>query len=329
MNRRRLMALIGGAAAGALPCPSPHAGAAHAAERMRRIGILAPLTKPRGRSRVAAFRERLAQLGWTEGRDIQIDVRWSADDKELAGQHARELVAAGADVIVMQSLQGLRALRQGTRAVPVVIGAAADLVEMGIVNSLAHPGGNITGFTFAEFSIGAKWLELLKTIAPHLARVLNLHHSGFARFLPTIEASAASFAVQPVAAPVRDAAEMADAIDAFAREPDGAIIVHPDPVMGAHTGLLIALAARHGLPAIYPYRGFVLAGGLMCYGLDWIERWRSMAGYVDLILRGAQPADLPVQSATKIEFVINLRTAKALGLAVPARLLAGADDIIQ
>jgi putative ABC transport system substrate-binding protein len=294
---------------------------------MRRVGVLIPLNERGARRRVAALQEGLGKLGWIEGRNIQIELRWSGADEELSRQYALELVALAPDVIVLQSTQALRAVRSVNRDVPLVIGNASDLVEMGVVDSLAHPGGNTTGFTFAEFSISSKWLELLKAIAPHLVRVLNVHHPSSAGFRPAIEASAAAFAVQVMAAPVRNSAEIASAIAAFAREPNGGLIMHPHPVIG--DDLIIRLAARHGLPAMYPYVGFVESGGLICYGIDWMERWRSMAGYVDLILRGTRPADLPVQSAAKIELAINLRTAKALELTVPPRLLARADRVIE
>jgi putative ABC transport system substrate-binding protein len=317
------MTLFAGAA---LACP----GIPRAAERLRRVGVLVPLTEGRGRRRVAAFQGELQKLGWAEGRNIQFDVRWTADDAELAGRYALELVALAPDAIVLQSLQAIRALRAATDTMPLVILADVDLVAMGIVDSLAHPGGNVTGFTLAEFSIGGKRLELLKAVAPDVTRALNILPPRFDRYMPAIEASAAKFMVQVTQARVHNAAEITEAIETFGREPNGALIVHPDPVTtGAHPELLIALAAKHRLPAIYPYRGAVQVGGLMSYGFNWNERWRSAAGYVDLILRGARPADLPVQNATKIELVINLKTAKALGLKVPPRLIAGADEVIQ
>jgi putative ABC transport system substrate-binding protein len=291
--------------------------------------MLIPLFEPVGRSRVAAFGEQLQKLGWGEADNIEIDVRWSDGDAKLAEQYALELAALAPDVVVLQSAQGLPALRAASPTLPVVMAFAGDLVERGIVESLAHPGGNITGLTFAESSIGGKWLELLKATAPHLTRVLNIHSPTFDVFLPAIRTSAAALGIEVLAAPALNASDVTDAIERFAQEANGGLILHPYARSRGDGVLMIALAARYGLPAIYPYGGFVRRGGLMSYGINWIERYRSAAGYVDLILRGARPADLPVQSATKIELVINLRTAKALGLAVPARLLARADEVIQ
>jgi putative ABC transport system substrate-binding protein len=302
-----------------------------AAERMRRIGILMPFADndAAGLQRIAAFVERLQALGWSEGRNIRLDVRWGAGDEQLSRRYAGELLALAPDLIVVQSTQVLLALRAVDRTVPVVVANASDLVELGVADSLARPGGNVTGFTFAEHALGGKWVETLKTIAPHVTRVGTLHSIEGASYFPAVKAAGPGFGVEVIALPVRDAAGITDVITAFAREPNGALIVHPGPLTGIHRRLIIALAAKHGLPAIYPYRGFIDQGGLVCYGIDLLELWRSSAGYVDLILRGARPADLPVQSATKIELIINLRTAKALGLAVPPRLLARADEVIQ
>ena len=321
LNRRRLLALVGGAAIGRLR-------AAHADERMRRVGILAPFTGPLAEPHMAAFRERLAQLGWSEGRNLQIDGRWQTGDG-LTEALARELVALSPDVIVSQSMQALRLLQAVDRTIPVVAAQVGDLVRWGMVDNPGHPAGNVTGFTLAEYSIGGKWLEWLEAIAPRTARVAYIHYPGFRGFLSAINARASDLRVEVTTAPVRNAADITAAIDAFAREPNGGLIVNPHPVTGAHGDVIIALAARHGLPAMYPYRAFVEAGGLISYGTDPVEHRRRAAGYVDLILRGARPADLPVQSPTKIELAINLRTAKALGLAVPPRLLAGADAVVQ
>jgi putative tryptophan/tyrosine transport system substrate-binding protein len=213
--------------------------------------------------------------------------------------------------------------------VPVVAVNTGDLVDLGVVRSLANPDSNFTGFSWPEFSMGAKWLELLKAIAPDVTRVANIYFPTYERFVRVVEASAASFAVQVTACPIRNAAEINSAVESLARERNGGLIVHPHPVTAMNRHALVELAARHALPAIYPFRGFVNSGGLVYYGIDVVQRWRSTAGYIDLILRGARPADLPVQSTSKMELVINLRTAKALGLKVPPRLIAGADEVIE
>src|SRR5262245_60274991 len=281
LKRRELITLLGGAAASSFLWPL----AAHAQqERMRRVGVLVPLIAPGG-GRVAAFQEQLQKLGWIDGRNVQFDVRWSGGDAELAAQHALELAALAPDVIVIQSTLGLRALRAVDRTVPVVLSDTRDLVEIGIVDSLAHPGGNTTGFTFSDFSVGGKWLELLKTMAPHLTRVLNIYHPDTDGHLAPIEANAPTFAVQAVRCPVRSRAELKPAIEAFAREPNGGLIVHTHPLIGGlGARQIIDLATEHALPAMYPYVAFVRQGGLICYGIDWIESFRNVAGYVDLIL---------------------------------------------
>jgi putative tryptophan/tyrosine transport system substrate-binding protein len=324
MNRRQLMALLYGAAA-ARP------NAVCSAERIRRVGFLMPLAPddPFGHARVAAFREQLGRLGWTEGRNIEIDVRWTSGDETLSQRFARELVALAPDVLAAQSTQALLALRSIERAIPIVVANAADLVQLGVVESLAHPGGNVTGFTFAEFELGGKWVEALKAIAPHLAHVGALHDSKEDLYFRATKTAAPAFGVEVVDLRASDAAEIRDAITTFAREPNGGLIVHPGPLTGIHRKLIVALAATHGLPAVYPYRSFMDVGGLLSYGIDLVDMCRRAAGYVDLILRGARAADLPVQSAPKLELLINLRTAKALGLVVPPRLLARADEVIE
>jgi putative ABC transport system substrate-binding protein len=298
---------------------------------MRRVGVMIPFaeTEPQGRARLAALQEGLKLLGWFDGRNLHVDVRWSRNDRELDRKSLAELVALGPAVMVMPSPQASRRLHAINPGIPIVVANATDLVETGLANNLAAPGGFVTGFTLPEFSIGGKWLELLKAVAPGTARVLNIYHPEQAGFLPAVESAAAAFGMQVQRAPVRNATEIKTAIDAFATGPNGGLVVHVHPVTGVNSALIVTLAAKHALPAVYPSRGFIERGGLICYGINGAERWRSAATYVDLILRGARPADLPIQSATKIELVINLRTAKALGLTVPPRLIAGADEVIE
>jgi putative ABC transport system substrate-binding protein len=331
VNRRQLLVVLAGMA-------SARARTAHSAEQIRRIGVLAPYIGSLAEPRIAAFRTALAQLGWSEGRNLKIDYRWNERNEELSQDRVRELMALTPEVIVSQTSQALQLLSAIDRTLPVVVANAADLVELGIIDSLAHPGGNVTGFTLPEFSIAGKWLELLRAIAPGIRRVLNIyyypasslgHRDPHMGFVAATRAGAAPFGIEVVEAPVRNGSDIADAIEAFARAPNGGLIIHSHATISEHRQRIIALAASHALPAIYPYRHYVEQGGLMCYGINLVERWRSVAGYVDLILRGARAGDLPVQSTSRIELVINLKTATTLGLTVPPRLLAGADTVIQ
>jgi putative ABC transport system substrate-binding protein len=327
MRRRQFLTLIGGAAAWPL-----HARAQ--SDRVRRIGMLIAIaeTDPEAQVRVAAFSRALAELGWVDGRNVRIDVRYAAGNLESARAHAAELTGLAPDVLLANASPALAALRRETRAVPIVFVQVADPVGAGFVESLARPGGNITGFTTFEYTIGGKWLELLKEIAPSVVRVAVLRDPTFAAGigqLGAIQAMASSFRVQISPAGVHDAAAIESAMNAFAREPNGGLIALASPLTAVHREVIVALAARHRLPAVYPYRYFVNSGGLLSYGLDNIDLFRRAASYVDRILKGANAGELPVQAPTKFELVINLKAAKALGLEVPPTLLARADEVIE
>jgi putative ABC transport system substrate-binding protein len=300
---------------------------------VRRIGVLMNLSENEAAAQgsVAAFRQRLHGLGWTDGRNVRIETRWGAGDASLYGRYAAELVALVPDVILAATTAAVVALKGVTSTVPIVFVGVIDPVGSGLVASLARPGGNATGFSLFEYAIAAKWLELLKEIAPLVTRVAVLRD-------PTIAAGIGQFAaVQTVAAidielnalGLEKAEEIEPAIAAFAHRSNGGLIVTASGFGANHPDLLTALAARHKLPAIYPFRYFVTAGGLISYGSDLVDPFRRAADYVDRILKGEKPADLPVQAPTRYELVINLKTAKALGLTVPPTLLALADEVIE
>ena len=329
MRRREFITLLGGAGA-AWPL------AAHAQrERMRHIGVLMPLAEndPESQARITAFREGLAKLGWTEGRNVQIEYRWIAGDPDRARTYAAELVKLKPDVIFAATASSLMPLQRETRSVPIVFAQVADPVAAGFIANLARPGGNITGFTQFEYAIGAKWLELLKQIAPQVTRVLIIYDpanpSEATAYLPVIEAAARSFGMQVSISVVRDAAEIERAIEEFTRAPNGGLIPVPTLSMAVHRDLIISMANRHRLPNVYAYRYYPTAGGLASYGVDNIDLYRRAASYVDRILKGEKPGDLPVQLPTKFELVINLKTAKALGLDPPISLLARTDEVIE
>jgi putative tryptophan/tyrosine transport system substrate-binding protein len=327
MRRREFITLLGGAAAW------PLAARAQQPERMRRIGVLMAFAEndPEVQANITAFRQALQKLGWTDGRNARVDYRWGGADSERIRGYAIELVVKP-DVILVSTALVLQPLRQETRSIPIVFTQIGEPVQSGVVASLAHPGGNITGFAAFGASVWGKSLEVLKEVAPHVARVaviLNPDQAPQAGMWRAVEAAAPSLAVKATATPVRNAVEIERAINAFAREPNGGLIVLPSGPTIVHRELIIALAARHRLPAIYPYRPFVAAGGLICYGLDLAEQYRGAAAYVDRILRGEKPADLPVQQPTKFELVINLTTAKALGLKIPESFLLRADEVIE
>src|SRR5713226_896241 len=325
MNRRDFITLIGGAAVA-----WPLAARAQQAERVRRVGVLLPAgaDDPEYQARVGAFLQALALLGWTIGRNVRIDTRWATATAADIRRHAAELAALAPDVILAHGASTVGPLLQATRTVPIVFPVVTDPV----VDSLARPGGNVTGFMAFEYSLSGKRLELLKQIAPGVTRVAVLRDptqgSGTSEFA-VIQAVAPSLRVEVNPVNMHDASEIEGAVAAFARSPNGGLIVTTGGAATLHRNLIITLAARHKLPAVYYERFFIAAGGLISYGPDYVDQYRSAAGYVDRILKGGKPADLPVQAPTKYETVINLKTAKALGLDVPPSVLARADDVIE
>jgi ABC-type uncharacterized transport system substrate-binding protein len=329
MKRREFIALFGGVAVA-----WPLAARAQQTERVRRIGALMSSAEddPEGPARMVAFQQGLQQLGWTVGRNVQIDYRWSAGDADRSRKYAAELVALAPDVILASGGSVLPPLLQATRTVPIVFTIVADPVAGGFVDSLARPGGNITGFTGYEYSLSGKWLELLKQIAPGVTRVAVIRDPaisvGIGQFA-AIQSVAPSLSIEVSPVNVRDAGEIERAVAAFARSSNGGLILTGSALANVHRDLIITLAARHKLPTVYPWRFYVTSGGLISYGPDFIDQHRQAAGYVDRILKGEKPADLPVQAPTKYETVINLKTAKALGLTVPPQLLARADEVIE
>ena len=328
MKRREFITLIGGAAA-AWPL------AARAQQRMRQIGVLVASAADDSefQARMAAFLQGLAQLGWSEGRNVRIDIRWATSNADDLRRHAAELAALAPDVLVAASGTATVApLLQATRTVPIVFVVVVDPVGAGFVASLARPGGNATGFTTFEYGLSGKWLELLKQIAPGMTRAAVLRDpavaSGIGQFA-AVQAMAPSLGVELSPVDARDAPEIERAVTAFARSGNGGLVVTPSPVANRHRDLIITLAARHRLPAVYAWRYYVTAGGLISYGPDFVDQYWQAASYVDRILKGEKPADLPVQAPTKFDLVINLITAKALGLDVPPTLLATADEVIE
>ena len=328
MRRREFIATLGGAAAW------PMVARAQQPERPRRIGVLMNRTAddPETSSFVGAFAQGLAELGWTIGRNVRIEYRWGANDADLDRIYAAELVALAPEVILAAGTLSVAALQRVTRTLPVVFVTVTDPVGAGLVDSLAQPGGNTTGFMLFEYSLSGKWLELLKQIAPGVTRAAVLRDpanpAGSTQFA-AIQAVAQSLGVEVTPASVRDAGEIERAVTAFARLSNGGLIVTGSASTSGYGETIIKLAARHKLPAVYPNRFSILAGGLICYGPDRIDMYRRAAGYIDRILKGEKPADLPVQAPTKYELVINLKTAKALGLEVPQSLLARADEVIE
>jgi len=328
MKRREFITLLGGAAA-----TWPLAARAQQGELVRRIGVLMHLAAddPEGQARFMAFLQGLQQLGWTDGRNVRIDTRWGANNADR-GRYAAELVALAPDVILASTTPGMMALQHSTRTVPVVFVNVADPVGAGFVESLSRPGGNATGFTVYEYSLSGKWLELLKQIAPSVTRAAVIRDAanpaGIGMFA-VIQSAASSFGVELSPVVARDGGEIERAVTAFARSPNGGLIVLGTSWGALHADLMVMLAARHRLPAVYPFRHFVTGGGLISYGPDSHDNYRRAAGYVDRILKGEKPIDLPVQAPTKYELVINLKTAKALGIALPPSLLARADEVIE
>ena len=328
MKRREFITLLGSAAAA-----WPLAARAQQGERMRRVGVLMPHTQdnPVGPPRIAALLQELQQLGWIVGRNVEIDVRWAGADAESLRKHAAELAALAPDVILANGSVAVAPLLHATRTVPIVFVIVPDPVGGGFIDSLARPGGNATGFLQFEYGLSGKWLELLKQIAPGVTRAVIMRDptapTGTGQF-GAIQSVAPSVGVEVNPAGMRDAREIERAIAAFARGSNGGLIVTGSALAQLHRDLIITLAARHKLPAVYFERFFVAAGGLISYGPDLVDQFRQAAGYVDRILKGEKPADLPVQAPTKFELVINLKTAKALGLNVPTSLLATADEVL-
>ena len=327
MKRREFITLLCGAATA-----WPLAARAQQTERIRRIGVLVPADDARFQTFVGAFLQELQTLGWNIGRNVRVEMRTSAGNTGAARKNAAELVAVAPDVILAAGGSTVAPLLEVTHTVPIVFTITADPVGNGFVDSLGRPGGNATGFMSFEYSMAAKWLELLKQIAPGVASVAVLRDtanpSGNALF-SAIQAMAPSVRVEVTPANMRDAGEIERFIGAFARAPNGGLIVTPSGSAYNYRDLIIGLASRHKLPAVYYEHVFVTAGGLMSYGPDFVEQYRQAAHYVDRILKGEKPADMPVQAPTKYELVINLKTAKALGLTMPPSLLARADEVIE
>ena len=329
MRRRDFVALLGGAAVA-----WPLTARAQQGERARRVGVLLPAASDdvEFQARVGAFLQGLQQSGWSIGRNLRIDTRWATANADDIRRHAAELVTLAPDVILAHGASTMRPLLQVTRSVPIVFPVAGDPVAAGFVDSLARPGGNATGFMTFEYNLSGKWLELLKEIAPGVTRAAVLRDptviTGASQFA-AIQAVAPSLRVEVNPINLRDAGEIEHAVTAFARSSNGGLIVTTGGLAQLHRDLIITLAARHKLPAVYYERFFVAGGGLLSYGADYIDQYRQAAAYVDRILKGEKPGDLPVQAPTKYETVINLKTAKALGLAVPPSLLARADEVIE
>jgi len=328
VRRREFITLLGGAVAW------PLAARAQQADRVQHIGVLMNFAEndPEAKSRLAALRHGLERRGWSEGRNVHLDYRFTAVSAERTEVLAKELVALHPDVILANSSAVAVALQRETRAIPIVFVNVSDPIGLGFIASLARPGGNFTGVLHLEASIVGKWLAMLKEIAPSLTRAAlmgNPKTTSFDYFVQSAQATATSLAIELVPAHVDTSADIERSIEAFARVPDGGLVLPPDSTTIAHRDLVIALAARHRLPAVYPIQLFVAAGGLMSYGTDQNDMFRLAASYIDRILRGDKPADLPAQAPTKFETAVNLKTAKALGLTVPPGLLLAADEVIE
>jgi putative ABC transport system substrate-binding protein len=333
VKRRKFIALGAGAAVAAV---SPQAARAQQAVRVRRIGLLSGQaeTDPEGRERIGAFREALAKLGWIDGRNLRIDYLWAGGgDASRANAYAAELVGLAPDLIMVNGTPALAAMQRATKTIPIVFAQVSDPVGGGFVASISRPGGNITGFTDYEYAFAVKWLELLKEIAPGIGRVAVVHQEASflaSKFLPPIEAAGPSFGVLVSRATMRDPADIAPVLDAFAAGgANGGLITLASPLTLFHREQIAVQATRQRLPAVYPYRTFALGGGLASYGVDVLDMYRGAASYVDRILKGEKPADLPVQFATRFEFVINLKAAKAIGLTMPTSMLLRASEVIE
>jgi putative ABC transport system substrate-binding protein len=326
-RRREFIALLGGAAVW------PFMVSAQQGERVRRVGVLiAVADDPEGQARLGAFKNGMRDLGWIDGSNMRMEVRFAAGSVAKAKDYAAELVDLAPDVLMANSSPAVAALQQRTRTIPIVFAQVVDPVSAGFVENLARPGGNITGFVSLDYAFGAKWLQMLKEIAPRASRVGVLRDpttSGAAGQLGAIQAAASPLRVELTVLDVREPALIDRGMTMLAREPNGGLIVLANPTATVHLNLIVELAARHQLPAIYPYRYFARAGGLISYGVDNLDLYRRAAGYVDRILKGGKPADLPVQNPTKFELAINSKTAKALGLDVPTALFARAEEVIE
>ena len=328
MKRREFITLLGGAAA-AWPLAAQAQG-----ERVRRIGVLMnrAADNPEWQARLGAFKQALQQLGWSEGRNVQIDVRWGGTDADRQRRYAQELVTLAPDIFLASGTASVTALQHVTRALPIVFVGVADPVGAGFIDNLARPAGNVVGFMVYEYGFSGKWLELLKQIAPQVTRAAVIRNPALANAIgqfSAIQAVAPLLGVEVSPIGVRDLGEIERAVEAFARSANGGLIVTPSALGAVPRDLIIMLAARHKLPAVYSDRYMVTAGGLVSYGPDLIDQFRRAAGYVDRILKGEKPANLPVQAPTKYELVINLKTAKMLGLEIPPSVLARADEVIE
>jgi putative ABC transport system substrate-binding protein len=329
MRRREFIAGLGGAAAWPLAARAEQAG-----ERMRRIAVLMPFDEndPEGKLRYSAFTQALMDLGWTDGRNVRMDLRWGRGDNNRIRALAQELVRLQPDIVVPNGTPATAALQRETRTIPIVFANVSDPVASGIVARLDRPSGNITGFANYEASMEGKWLELLSEIAPGLKRVAIMYNPDtgpVSTFVPSFETAARSLKVEPIVAPVHTDLEIETAIVALGREPGGGLVFRPDGFMTAHRAPLIMAAARNHVPAVYYLSTFARDGGLVSYGVDLVDTWRRAATYVDRILRGAKPTDLPIQLPVKFEIVVNLKTAKGLGLTVPQSILLRADEVIE
>jgi putative tryptophan/tyrosine transport system substrate-binding protein len=333
MRRRDFISLLGGAAASSSLWPL--VARAQPGDRVRRIGVLMGVAEsdPEGKARVAAFRQALADLGWTDGRNLRVDYRWAAGDLDRVRAHAAELTALAPDVLVGNGTAVLAALRDATRSIPIVFVIVNDPVGQGFIPNLARPGGNITGFSFLEYSMVGKSLELLKKLAPGVDRLAVMFNPEttphYIPFLRSFATAPLSIPVEVNAAPVHATADIEAAAVKLAAEPGGGLLVPPDAFTLVHRGLIMRSAAQHRLPAIFSYRRFVREGALISYGPDTVDIFRRSADYVDRILKGTSPGDLPAQAPTKFELAINLNTAKTLGLDVPPTLLALADEVVE
>ena len=329
MRRREFIGALGSVATW------PLMAHAQQTERTRRVGVLINLSENdlEAQRLITVFRERLAELGWIDGRNLRLDYRWASGDVERVGAFAKELVKLSPDVIVGYATPSVQALQHETDSIPIVFLSVTDPIGQGLVANLAHPGGNITGFSVFEFSLGTKWMEALKQIAPNLKRVTTIVNPKtapyYSLYLSAIEKAASTLAVEQTVIEIHDDAEIERAINTLAREPDSGLIVMPDSFNMAHRETIIAFADRHHLPAIYYFPLFATDGGLISYGPDEIDMFRRTAGYVDRILKGAKVGDLPVQQPTAFRLVINRKTAKAIGIEIPVSLLARADEVIE